>query len=78
MDRITERILTILQDKFSLDGELTATTAFSDLDLDSLVLLELSVILEREFGARIPEDEMAEAGSVAGLAALISARTAAV
>ncbi|MFE6051073.1 acyl carrier protein [Kitasatospora sp. NPDC056446] len=78
MDRISERILELLRDKFSLEGEVTATTAFSDLELDSLVLLELSVILEREFGARVPEDEMADAGSVAGLAALISARTAAV
>ncbi|MEV7596087.1 acyl carrier protein [Kitasatospora sp. NPDC089797] len=78
MDHITERVMTLLVDKFSMDATITPTTAFADLGLDSLVLLELSVILEREYGTRLSEDDMAEAGTAAGVAALVAAHSAAV
>ncbi|MFD8707647.1 acyl carrier protein [Kitasatospora sp. NPDC059648] len=78
MDHITERVMTLLVDKFSMDATITPTTPFADLGLDSLVLLELSVILEREYGARVSEDDLAEAGTAAGVAALITAHSAAV
>ncbi|WP_165914596.1 MULTISPECIES: acyl carrier protein [unclassified Streptomyces] len=81
MNAVADRIVNIITGKFVLDAEtdavITATTRFSDLEFDSLVLLELSVIVEQEFGARIDEKEMADADSVAGVVALIQERQAA-
>ncbi|MGP3971209.1 acyl carrier protein [Streptomyces sp. 6N223] len=73
MDAIAKHIVNILVEKFSVDDDITAATEFSALELDSLVMLELSVIIEREYGPRIPEDELLEAGSVNGIVALIRA-----
>ncbi|WP_020141209.1 acyl carrier protein [Streptomyces sp. 351MFTsu5.1] len=73
MDAIADRIVNILVEKFAVEDDITPATAFSGLELDSLVMLELSVIIERDHGLRIPEDELLEAGSVDGIVALITA-----
>lgn len=78
MNAVEDRIMEIITDKLFLDTEtdaaITATTSFSDLEFDSLVLLELAVIVEREFGTRIDEEELADADSVAGVVSLIQKR----
>ncbi|MEU9069057.1 phosphopantetheine-binding protein [Streptomyces sp. NPDC048109] len=71
---IAGQIAGILRGKLSLEGDITGTTAFADLELDSLVLLELSVLLEKQFGVHIPEDELADAGTVEAVADLVSTR----
>jgi acyl carrier protein len=68
---VADRIVGLLVEKFAVEGEITPTTGFSDIDIDSLVMLELSVILEREYGKRIPEDELMEAGNADAIAALL-------
>jgi acyl carrier protein len=78
LPEITGQIVDILHGKLSLEGDITGTTAFADLELDSLVLLELSVLLEKQYGVHIPEDELADAGTVAAVADLVSSRTSAV
>ncbi|WP_369356788.1 acyl carrier protein [Streptomyces sp. cg2] len=71
MQNISQQIVDVLVKKFEVDEGITATTKFTDLELDSLIMLELSVVLERTYGVRIPEDELLDAGNVAGVASLI-------
>ncbi|WP_035791735.1 acyl carrier protein [Kitasatospora mediocidica] len=68
---LAQQILDIMAAKLSLEGEITASTAFADLDLDSLVMLELSVLLEQKLGARLTDEQLIEAGSVNAIAALL-------
>ncbi|MFD2673304.1 acyl carrier protein [Marinicrinis sediminis] len=55
------------------DDQLDAYMAqpLSDLGIDSLSALELAVHLERELGARLEEDELAEVQTLADIAAVI-------
>ncbi|MFJ5231271.1 acyl carrier protein [Kitasatospora sp. NPDC088391] len=51
MDLVTERITTLLTDKFDVPADLiTAGATFQDLDLDSLSTVELYVTLQEEWG----------------------------
>ncbi|MET7736979.1 acyl carrier protein [Streptomyces sp. NPDC005402] len=72
---VAESIVTVLTDNFDLDQDVTPATRFSEIDLDSLIMLELSVIIERKYGIKIAEDELVEAGSVAGVVALMESRS---
>ncbi|MDQ1047468.1 acyl carrier protein [Streptomyces sp. V4I2] len=72
---VAESIATILTDNFDLDQDVTPATRFSEIELDSLIMLELSVIIERKYGIKIAEDELVEAGSVAGVVALMESRS---
>ena len=71
---VAENIVKILIDNFELDQEVTPATRFSEIELDSLIMLELSVIIERRYGVKIAEDELVEAGSVTGVVALMESR----
>jgi act minimal PKS acyl carrier protein len=44
----------------NLDGDI-AETAFADLGYDSLAVMEISSLVERELGVCLPEEEMAGA-----------------
>lgn len=74
-EAVTQNVVKILADNFELDQEITPSTEFGELELDSLIMLEISVIIERKYGVKIPEDELVEAGSVAGVVALIESRS---
>ena len=51
----------ILTSKFQLDaGEIEPQSTLEDLQLDSLDLVELALVIEKEFGARVSDDELAE------------------
>jgi acyl carrier protein len=45
-----------------------------DLDLDSLAIVELSVILESDHGIALPEDELRQARTVDDIVALMTRR----
>jgi acyl carrier protein len=58
-------------------GELShmgADDAFTDLDVDSLTLVEAAVILTQKFGVHVDEFELAEAGSAREAARLLTAK----
>ncbi|MFC9454169.1 acyl carrier protein [Streptomyces sp. NPDC056983] len=57
-----------------LGDDITPTTPFTDLDLDSLVLVELAVILSRTYRVPVDEAELAEAGTVDDVVALLAAK----
>ncbi|KAA0015597.1 acyl carrier protein [Salinicola corii] len=53
---IFSRIKELLVDKYYVPAEkVTDSVVYDDLGLDSLVLLEISVTLEKEFGLKIPD-----------------------
>ncbi|MCA4135046.1 phosphopantetheine-binding protein [Arthrobacter sp. M4] len=45
---------------------------FTDLDIDSLSLVEAAVILSNKFGVRVDEFELAEAGTAATAASMLT------
>ncbi|MGW7427428.1 acyl carrier protein [Streptomyces sp. NPDC054813] len=71
---VAESIATILTENFDLDQVVTPSTPFSEMELDSLIMLELSVIIERKYGIKIAEEELVDAGSVAAVVALMESR----
>ena len=78
MTPMTDRIVAILTDKLDLDAPIAADAPFSDLEIDSLALLELSVLLEQEYGVRLSEEDILEANSAERVTGLMeSARTVA-
>lgn len=47
-----------------------------DIELDSLAVVELSMLLDTEMGLRISDDELLEAGSIGDIARLMEERGA--
>ncbi|KLU14337.1 MULTISPECIES: acyl carrier protein [Xenorhabdus] len=55
-DMIFERIKSLLTDKYYVSvDKITENVIYDDLELDSLTLLEISVVLEKEFNLSIPD-----------------------
>ncbi|MDE9518923.1 acyl carrier protein [Xenorhabdus bovienii] len=55
-DIIFDRIKSLLTDKYYVSvDEITKNIIYDDLELDSLTLLEISVVLEKEFNLSIPD-----------------------
>ncbi|ADD42205.1 acyl carrier protein [Stackebrandtia nassauensis] len=64
---IEDKLLSIMADKFDIEpGKITPTTSFEAMDVDSLVLVELSVLAEKQFGVRL-----GDAGTIRGAALLL-------
>ncbi|NEC87833.1 phosphopantetheine-binding protein [Streptomyces sp. SID12501] len=58
MDRVYDRIVTLLSDKFEVDAErIRPDATLDDLDLDSLAVVELYVTLQEEW--QVPLDDSA-------------------
>ncbi|MHC3471054.1 acyl carrier protein [Streptomyces sp. 7R007] len=60
-DALPEQLMALLTDHLSITappGDLTPTTTFASLDVDSLALMELVVAAEEEFGIVLPEDTL--------------------
>lgn len=72
---VADRIAAIMTGTFDI-GEIAPGAEFADLGLDSLVLVELAVILHREFGVVVTDEELVERGSVAAAADLVAERRA--
>jgi acyl carrier protein len=56
--------------------DVTPEATLEDLGLDSLDLVELSLVIEKEIGVKVTDDELAEAGRVGSIADLVTSRTA--
>ena len=59
MDRIIEIVNQVLEEEFEIEAELLKPEAllFEDIGLDSLDAVDLIVIIDKELGVRIEEDE---------------------
>ncbi|GGR35362.1 acyl carrier protein [Streptomyces roseolus] len=80
MDRVYDHLVTLLVDKFEVDGDRIGPSAtLGELDLDSLAVVELYVTLQEQW--RIPLDDSAAnseltVGEVAGSVAALLAEPA--
>ncbi|MFE4973801.1 acyl carrier protein [Kitasatospora sp. NPDC056651] len=69
---LAEHIATIMAEKFDIPvAEIDITAGFSTMDLDSLDLVELAVILTRQYGIELEEHEISDAGSIEATVALM-------
>jgi acyl carrier protein len=74
-----ELLKTIMTEDLQLDvGEVFPGASREDVGLDSLAVVELSMVLSRRLGVDIPDDELLELETVADIARLIEQRTAGV
>lgn len=62
MDKIVETINAVLEEEFEIDPELLKPEAllYEDVGLDSLDAVDLIVMVDKELGVRIEEDEARE------------------
>ena len=75
MTFLQERITKILLDDFKVQPESFGTdTAFGDLGFDSLVIVELALVLDTEFGVALEDGELTDTMTVADAAELLVAK----
>jgi acyl carrier protein len=71
-----EMLKTIMVEDLQLDaGGVSPDASREDAGLDSLAIVELSMVLNRRFGVDISDDELLELETVADIAQLIEQRT---
>jgi acyl carrier protein len=72
MHDLTSRLIDILVTRFNVErGAIGPDVTLDDLDLDSLVLVELAVIVERELGVYVEEGEISLEQTASQAAAVI-------
>jgi acyl carrier protein len=77
MNAIEERITTVLTEQFKIEREaIAAEVTFASLKFDSLVLIELGLILDKEFGIALEDGELTDAMTIREAADLVTAKGA--
>lgn len=72
---LQERITKILLDDFKVQQEhIGQHTAFGELGFDSLVIVELALVLDTEFGVMLEDGELTDTMTVADAAQLLVAK----
>lgn len=72
-----DRLFALVAEKLGvLDEELNTGATFDSLDLDSLALIELSVIVQKEFGVQIDETSLTPDNTFGDVLAVIDAKAA--
>ncbi|MCG8928073.1 MULTISPECIES: acyl carrier protein [Lentzea] len=72
------RLTTLLVSHFGASEQrVSGTATFEELDFDSLALVELAMVAQKEFGVEVDEQEITPDQSVQDVAELIDARTVA-
>ncbi|MBB1244475.1 acyl carrier protein [Streptomyces durbertensis] len=67
----------ILVDKLKVSPDLiTAEATPEEIDLDSLAIVELSLVLQKELGIEVSDDELTEAETVGDIVRLMDERSA--
>ena len=78
MNTIQERITNILLDTFKIHrGAIGTDTTFADLGFDSLAIVELSLVLDSEFGTALEDGELDDTMTTTDAAELILVKGAA-
>lgn len=73
---LAEEILDTLVTDHGVPAEATADTPFELLELDSLVLVELAVVLSQRYQVSVGDDELHLAGTVAACVELLRGKGA--
>lgn len=77
MKSIEERITKILLDDFKVRHEsIGSDTTFADLRFDSLVIVELALVLDNEFGIVLDGGELTDAMTITDAAELLAVKGA--
>ncbi|MBQ0890563.1 acyl carrier protein [Streptomyces sp. RM72] len=72
-----DRLFALVSEKLGvMPEELDTTSTFDHLDLDSLALIELSVIVQKEFGVQIDETALTSENTFADILAEIDGKVA--
>ncbi len=71
---LSAELMEILTTEYEAPEGTTADTAYDMLGFDSLVLVELAVALTKQFGVQVTDDELQEAGNIAGTIELLRAK----
>ncbi|MFE0043482.1 acyl carrier protein [Streptomyces albireticuli] len=72
-----EDIKEILVDKLKVTPEqVTPDATWEDIELDSLAMVELSLMLEQEFGLEIGDDELLRSPTISDMLTLLEERSA--
>jgi acyl carrier protein len=75
METIVTHLTELIAENYALPAQqLTPNTRFEELDLDSLVLIELTVLLSNRWGVALADGELRPDHSIAEVAALLSAK----
>jgi acyl carrier protein len=75
MKSAEDRIREILLDTFKVrQGAITAGTTFADLGFDSLVIVELSLIMDNEFGIALEDGDLTDVMTVGDAAELVTVK----
>jgi acyl carrier protein len=75
METIVNQLAELLAENYALPvKQLKPDTRFEELDLDSLVLIELTVILQTRWGVALADGELRPEQTIAELAALLNAK----
>jgi acyl carrier protein len=75
MTYLEERITKVLLDDFKIRREsISHDTAFGELGFDSLVIVELALVLDTEFGVALEDGELTDAMTISDAAALLIAK----
>jgi acyl carrier protein len=77
-DSIADRIVMVLAELNVPTADVTPDTAFEAMEIDSLLLVELSLRLQKSFGIEIEIGELVPEQTVAEAAAVLSAKGVAV
>ncbi|MEU6084910.1 phosphopantetheine-binding protein [Streptomyces sp. NPDC047108] len=74
---VYESLKTILIDELKISAELvTPEASLEDIECDSLTLVELSLLLERDLGVDIEDHELKEVPDLAAMGRLLEGRLA--
>ncbi|WP_432084448.1 acyl carrier protein [Streptomyces sp. WAC 04229] len=77
MSAFQDRLFALVSEKLGMTPEeLDTTSTFDHLDLDSLALIELSVIVQKEFGVQIDETALTSENTFADILAEIDGKVA--
>lgn len=77
MSHTIERLISLLVSRFGIPAdEVTDDAELTALDLDSLALVELGMVVEKEFAITISETDVAPSDTVATIAKLIDDKVA--
>ncbi|GAA2244619.1 phosphopantetheine-binding protein [Streptomyces amakusaensis] len=75
IEQIKDRLASILSDKFGLPEDETRSGAtFEELDIDSLITVELALILRKEVAVVVEEGEIKASFTLDDAAALIESK----
>lgn len=79
MSAVYDKVKQLLVDKFGVpEDEISPTATFTDLDLDSLDLVEFALAAEEELGVRITDEEAEQLDTLDDTVKLLEQKGAAV